>query len=108
MQWSRRTACTGSPGSALVRSAKPSIACRGPGWAIRQLGVPGRGPAGTTARVLGTDSSTGGAAPGEVEHADPARASASPATATVTRPRLRIIAAQITVANPIAERVPGS
>jgi len=58
--------------------------------------------------VLGTDSSTGGAAPGEVEHADPATASASPATATVTRPRLRIIAAQITVANPIAERVPGS
>jgi hypothetical protein len=100
--------CTGSPGSALVRSAKPSIACCGPVWAIHQFGVPGGGPGGATATVIGTDSWTGGAAPGEVEHADAAPASASPTTATVIKPRLRIIAAEITVTNRNADRLSGS
>ena len=96
---------TGSPGSALVRSAKPSMACGGPGWAIRQSGVPAGRPGGTTSRVLGATTSTGGAAAGDVEHPDPARANTSPATATVTKPRLRIIAAQITVTNRNADRL---
>jgi hypothetical protein len=58
--------------------------------------------------VLGATTSTGGAAAGEVEHADPPRANASPATATATKPRPRIIAAEITVTNHNAERLSGS
>lgn len=58
--------------------------------------------------MLGATTSTGGAAPGDVEHPDPPSANTSPATAAVTKPRLDIIAAKITVTNRKADRPSGS